>query len=116
MAHACRLTFFDKIKYVIGGQEYSANDIEHGILRGNKASPTNPWVLVGLPSLSSGYFKSDDARAALVSSPILLSVAVAVLSAVRSIPWQIYGLLLLWLELTPCQKVTCTHKMMCIHM
>lgn len=65
---ACRLSFFDSIKYVIGEQEYSANDMEHGVLRGNKASPTNPWVLIGLPKFSSGYFKAEDARTALVSN------------------------------------------------
>ena len=42
--------------------------MEHGILRGNKASPTNPWVLIGLPKFSSGYFKAEDARTALVSN------------------------------------------------
>lgn len=35
---AARLAFFDGISYQLGGHEYSANDIEHGVLRGNRPS------------------------------------------------------------------------------
>lgn len=28
--------FFNTVKYIIGGQEYSLQDIENGVLRGNK--------------------------------------------------------------------------------
>ena len=64
----CRLSFFNSIKYNIGGQEFSANDMEHGVLRGNRPTPASPWVLLGVPNWSSGYFKSSDPRAAHVSS------------------------------------------------
>lgn len=33
--------FFNNVKYDIGGYEYSLNDIEHGILRGNKCPPSS---------------------------------------------------------------------------
>ena len=57
-----RLTFFSSIKYCIGGIEYSANDIEHGILRGNRPSPASPAVLIGRPQWAGGYFKQNDPR------------------------------------------------------
>ena len=31
-----RLRWFDSVSYLIGGQRFSSNDIEHGVLRGNK--------------------------------------------------------------------------------
>jgi hypothetical protein len=31
--------FFQRIKYVIGGMQFSPDDIEHGILRGNRPPP-----------------------------------------------------------------------------
>lgn len=68
-----RLTFFNSIKYNIGGQTFSANDMEHGVLRGNRATPVNPWVLLGLPNLSSGYFKPSDPRALQVSDLDMLA-------------------------------------------
>jgi hypothetical protein len=35
-----RLTFYASMSYNIGGYTYSLNDMEHGILRGNRLSPT----------------------------------------------------------------------------
>ncbi len=67
-----RLTFFNAIKYNIGGQEYSANDMEHGVLRGNRPTPASPWVLLGVPQWSSGYFKPSDPKAAHVRIHISL--------------------------------------------
>lgn len=32
----CRLRWFDSVSYLIGGQRFSSNDIEHGVLRGNQ--------------------------------------------------------------------------------
>ena len=40
-----RLKFFDEAKYDIGGLQYSANDIEHGVLRSNRPSPAAIGVL-----------------------------------------------------------------------
>jgi hypothetical protein len=39
--------FFRKIAYVVGGCRYSADDIEHGILRGNRRHPAIPWPQFG---------------------------------------------------------------------
>jgi len=41
-----------------------ANDIEHGVLRGNAASPASPFVLLGLPQLAGRTFKAGDPRLA----------------------------------------------------
>jgi len=52
--------FFERVKYTIGGYDYSLSDIEHGILRGNKVPP---FRLVG-------RFPGNDPRLAFcVSSP-----------------------------------------------
>ncbi len=58
----CRLGWFSAIKYEIGGQEYSADAIEHGILRANRPGPASLSVLLGHPEWSKGYFKKDDPR------------------------------------------------------
>ena len=58
----CRLSQFGTIKYCIGGQNYSADDIEHGILRGNKPTAASLSVLLGHPEWSKGYFKKTDPR------------------------------------------------------
>jgi len=39
--------FFSKIKYLIAKQKFSPNDIEHGILRGNKRPPYSPFRQFG---------------------------------------------------------------------
>lgn len=67
-----RLSFFNSIKYNIGGHNFSANDMEHGVLRGNRPTPASPWVLLGVPQWSSGYFKATDPRAAYVRPPLSL--------------------------------------------
>lgn len=41
--------FFDRVRARIDGLEFSANDIEHGVLRGNRPNP-----LSGAPPFSSG--------------------------------------------------------------
>jgi hypothetical protein len=40
--------FFSKIKYIIGGNRFSPDDIEHGILRANKRKPSRPWRQFGI--------------------------------------------------------------------
>ena len=52
-----RLKWFASISYIVGGHQYSSNDIEHGVLRGNKPSPANVLSLVGLSSLAPLTFK-----------------------------------------------------------
>lgn len=61
-----RLAWFAKINYIVGGLKYSSNDIEHGVLRGNKASPANPLSLIGLSQLAPLTFKRSDPRLAQV--------------------------------------------------
>jgi len=52
--------FFERVKYTIGSHSYSLSDIEHGILRGNKAPPYH----------FSRRFSGNDPRLAFcVSSP-----------------------------------------------
>lgn len=54
------LGFFRRAAYQIGGLRFSADDIEHGILRGNRKAPSLPFP----------QFASDDPRLALsVRSP-----------------------------------------------
>lgn len=60
-----RLKWFDDVSYHIGGYRFSANDIEHGILRGNAPSPASPWSLLGFPSLAKRTFRSSDPRGGL---------------------------------------------------
>lgn len=40
----------------------AANDIEHGVLRGNAASPASPFVLLGLPQFAGKTFGKGDPR------------------------------------------------------
>ncbi|KAA8496760.1 hypothetical protein FVE85_0489 [Porphyridium purpureum] len=60
-----RLLFYAKNAYVIGGIEYSLNDIEHGVLRGNKPGPVpfsgKPFKS-GDPRLWTSITESPDAR------------------------------------------------------
>ena len=54
------------MSYVIGGARYSSNDIEHGVLRGNKASPASLLSLLRLPALAPRCFGRSDPRRNLV--------------------------------------------------
>ncbi len=65
-----RLAWFAKINYIIGGLQYSSNDMEHGVLRGNKPSPANPLSLIGLSQLAPLTFKRGDPRLAQVSTAV----------------------------------------------
>ena len=57
-----RLTWFGDVSYTIGGYRFSANDIEHGILRGNAPSPASLWSILGISSLAKPTFSSGDSR------------------------------------------------------
>ena len=52
--------------------DYSADDIEHGILRGNRPTAGSLSVLVGHPEWSQGYFKKTDPRLKQVGHFMLL--------------------------------------------
>ncbi len=69
-----RLSWFANIKYIVGGLDYSSNDIEHGVLRGNKPSPAHPLSLLGLSQLAPPTFKSGDPRLPQVHSCTALPV------------------------------------------
>jgi hypothetical protein len=71
-----RLGFFRRASYVIGGELYSLDDIEHGILRENRRHPAHP-----LPQ-----FSADDRRAVRVISPMEPRVHFALTCASRSCP------------------------------
>ena len=68
-----RLQWFSSIKYLIGGQEYSANDIEHGVLRNNKPSPANLLSLIGLSGFAPKTFQPGDPRLSQVVMPQYVS-------------------------------------------
>jgi glutaredoxin len=57
-----RLTWFSDVSYTIGGYRFSANDIEHGILRGNAPSPASLWNILGLSTFAQPTFPSGDPR------------------------------------------------------
>ncbi|MEO6197765.1 MAG: DUF547 domain-containing protein [Dehalococcoidia bacterium] len=54
--------FFRRAAYVIGNRRYSADDIEHGILRGNRKHP--------LPVIPFPQFTADDPRLVYSLNPI----------------------------------------------
>ena len=62
-----RLTWFGRVAYRIGGHVFSADDIEHGILRGNASPPASILNLIGLKTLASrlspAFPPSDPRRA-----------------------------------------------------
>ena len=60
-----RLTWFGRVAYRIGGFVFSADDIEHGILRGNASPPASVLNLLGLKALAgrlSPAFPASDPR------------------------------------------------------
>jgi len=69
--------FFRRIHYRIGDQLFSPDDVEHGILRGNKASPY---------SLRSTYFSGSDGRLEHVILPPDPRIHFAIVCASSSCP------------------------------
>lgn len=57
-----RLTWFGDVSYTIGGYRFSANDIEHGVLRGNASNPASLWNILGVSCLAQPIFPPDDPR------------------------------------------------------
>jgi len=65
---AARLLFYDQVKYMIGGSIYTCNDVENGVLRGNRPSPAS--VAEMLPFMKAkGPFKEGDPRVSQVVDP-----------------------------------------------
>ena len=61
--------WFKRIRYVIGGQLYSADDIENGVLRGNLPGASSLAALLDTPALSQGPFGPADPRRYHVTLP-----------------------------------------------
>lgn len=59
--------FLQAAKYTIGGSEYVLDDLENGILRGNRPAASSIGMLLKIPQLSKGPFTPSDPRAAHVS-------------------------------------------------
>lgn len=70
------LGFFRRAAYRIGGMRFSADDIEHGILRGNRHHPLFPFP----------QFAHDDPRLAFSIQPIEARIHAALNCASRSCP------------------------------
>lgn len=68
--------FFRKAAYEIGGLRYSADDIEHGILRGNRHHPFIPWP----------QFAPDDPRLKQTIIPMEPRIHFTLVCASRSCP------------------------------
>ncbi|GFR43319.1 hypothetical protein Agub_g4387 [Astrephomene gubernaculifera] len=87
MTAAQRSTFFSRTaKYNIGGLDFSADDLEQGVLRGNRAGATHLLSLLGLPQLAGGHFSRGDPRARKVVSPIDPRIHFALVCGARSCP------------------------------
>lgn len=89
---ATRGSFFKEgAKYLVGGLEYSADDLEHGVLRGNRPPPSSlPALLLGLVGLRArapGPFADGDPRGrAVVAGPIDARLHFALVCGARACP------------------------------
>ena len=67
MDNTRRLRWFASVKYAVGTfGAFSANDIEHGILRANASSPASLGTLIGIPAIARRQFHRNDPRCELV--------------------------------------------------
>jgi len=57
-------------RYNISGYDYVLDDLENGILRGNKPGAASIGMLLKLPGLSRGPFRDGDPRAKHVSQHV----------------------------------------------
>jgi len=82
-----RVQIFSKIKYCIGGELYSCDDMEHGILRSNAASPGSLLSLLGLSCLAPATFSDPrDARRPFVVDPVDPRIHFALVCGAKSCP------------------------------
>mmetsp|Transcript_869 Transcript_869/g.2685 ORF Transcript_869/g.2685 Transcript_869/m.2685 type:complete len:544 (+) Transcript_869:814-2445(+) len=81
-----RLQWFSQVRYTIGGMDFSCNDIEHGVLRGNAPSPASIGVLLGKPSWARPTFKKGDPRARLAVQPMDKRIHFALVCGAKSCP------------------------------
>ncbi|KAF6263701.1 hypothetical protein COO60DRAFT_1635064 [Scenedesmus sp. NREL 46B-D3] len=82
-----RIGFFQKAsRYNIGGYDYVLDDLENGILRGNRPAASSIGMLLKLPRLSKGPFKGDDPRAKHVVQPLDPRIHFALVCGAKSCP------------------------------
>jgi hypothetical protein len=68
--------FFDRLLYEIGGHRFSLNEIEHGILRGNRRHPYRLWK----------SFRRSDPRLTFAVQPMDPRIHFALVCGARSCP------------------------------
>jgi len=68
--------FFDRLLYNIGGHRFSLNEIEHGILRGNRRHPYRLWK----------PFRRSDPRLTFAVHPVDPRIHFALVCGARSCP------------------------------
>lgn len=68
--------FFDRIRVRVAGLDFSANDIEHGVLRGNRPHPLSPMA----------PFTRDDPRLAHALPDLDPRIHFAIICGARSCP------------------------------
>eukprot|EP00882_Tetradesmus_deserticola_P006685 GHRQ01007038.1.p1 GENE.GHRQ01007038.1~~GHRQ01007038.1.p1 ORF type:complete len:211 (+),score=102.29 GHRQ01007038.1:108-740(+) len=82
-----RTGFFQKAsRYNIGGNDYVLDDLENGILRGNRPAASSVGMLLKLPFLSKGPFHGDDPRAKHVVQPLDPRIHFALVCGAKSCP------------------------------
>eukprot|EP00775_Hariotina_reticulata_P010520 gene10520-10680_t len=82
-----RIGFFQKAaRYNISGHDYVLDDLENGILRGNKPGAASIGMLLKLPGLSKGPFRDGDPRAKHVVSPMDPRIHFALVCGAKSCP------------------------------
>ena len=81
-----RLSYFDRHAYDIGGHAYTCDDIEHGVLRGNRPGAASLEAILGAPGVSRGPFGSGDPRAAHACVPMDPRIHFALVCGARSCP------------------------------
>ncbi|KAG2432426.1 hypothetical protein HYH02_012997 [Chlamydomonas schloesseri] len=87
MSTAQRATFYSRTaKYDIGGLDYTADDLEQGVLRGNRAGASNLWNLLGLHGLAGGFWKDGNPRLAKVVRPMDPRIHFALVCGAKSCP------------------------------
>lgn len=81
-----RLDFFSKTSYDVAGSTYTCDDIENGILRGNRPGAATLGALLDKPWLSRGPFREGDPRRNHVCAPADPRVHFALVCGARSCP------------------------------
>lgn len=88
-----RLTWFGDVSYTIGGYRFSANDIEHGVLRANASSPASLWNIIGFSQLAKPIFSKTDPRREFVISQVDPRIHFALNCGAKSCPpIKVYGI------------------------